>query len=458
MSDSGPFAFANSDAPFAQMDGPFELVGGSERGYSLPPGDSFLDSYVVMIRDAAAPIGVRSIWMTGYVDARCSADEDGMDEGGTKCAARVGKVSFLGGHQYTTKLPMSTNASTQGTRLFLNSLFEASCTTEEGQPSLTLSVLGPTDTTMATVTYYVEYRNDGAGTADDVTLGYALPAGAQLESCSDGCTVAGAQLTWALGDLPREAQGTRVVTLRFLQPGVYSSRGQADFTVGLNRKTAISPVLTTAYAVAAPDAAMADAPVKTDAPDSGSGDAGPMDAAMDASDPDAGPDASATAGAGGAGGTSGAGGGTGGTGEAGGAAGVAGGSGAAGGPGGGAGTTGGGAGGTGGAPDSSLDAGTPDMTVGGPSTAPPDGGTSSSDPNQGRADAPAAPGGSSSPVPDGGRAGLDGGGVGTGSSVASDRGGCSCSVGEHKQPSSAAGPIVLLLLGLWIRRMRRELP
>ena len=43
-----------------------------------------------------------------------------------------GKISYLGGHQYATTVPVTSGSQSQGTRLFLNALFEAQCTTAGG--------------------------------------------------------------------------------------------------------------------------------------------------------------------------------------------------------------------------------------------------------------------------------------------------------------------------------------
>jgi hypothetical protein len=40
-----------------------------------------------------------------------------------------GKISYLGGHQYQTTVPITSGSQSQGTRLFLNALFEAQCVT-----------------------------------------------------------------------------------------------------------------------------------------------------------------------------------------------------------------------------------------------------------------------------------------------------------------------------------------
>jgi hypothetical protein len=118
--------------PFAQLDGPFQSVGGSEPAYGWSSGSTYFNTGIVMMRSstASAP-GLQDLWMTGYAGSSCSVS----DEGST-CSGG-GKVSYLGGHQYTTGVPLTKNPTTQGARLFLNSLFEADCTVASGQPVVT---------------------------------------------------------------------------------------------------------------------------------------------------------------------------------------------------------------------------------------------------------------------------------------------------------------------------------
>jgi hypothetical protein len=47
----------NADYPFAQMDGDFGIVGGSEPSYSLPAGESYKDDDIVMITSEGSPSG-----------------------------------------------------------------------------------------------------------------------------------------------------------------------------------------------------------------------------------------------------------------------------------------------------------------------------------------------------------------------------------------------------------------
>jgi hypothetical protein len=115
--------------PFSQYDGDFETVGGSEPSYTLPEGDSYFDDGVVMMTEAGSPIGYRDVWMTGYLDGEC--DIDTVVEKGPTEEDCPGKISYLGGHRYKTDTPISDNPDAQGTRFFLNALFEADCITTE---------------------------------------------------------------------------------------------------------------------------------------------------------------------------------------------------------------------------------------------------------------------------------------------------------------------------------------
>lgn len=113
------YSFHRLDTPFGQIDGPFVSVGGSEPAYSVPAGDAYFQSDTTLITDSTSAEGIGDVWMTGYRDGKCPAAQ--------KVCPGAGKVSYLGGHAYDVKLPISQNPSTQGTRLFLNSLFEAPC-------------------------------------------------------------------------------------------------------------------------------------------------------------------------------------------------------------------------------------------------------------------------------------------------------------------------------------------
>jgi hypothetical protein len=111
------------DTPFGQIDGEFEPVGGSEPSYTLPAGDAYFHDDTVILTSAGSPEGTQDVWMTGFIDGACPASE--------KECFGAGKVSYLGGHAYDTSLPISAHPTTQGARVFLNSLFEAPCAIHE---------------------------------------------------------------------------------------------------------------------------------------------------------------------------------------------------------------------------------------------------------------------------------------------------------------------------------------
>jgi uncharacterized repeat protein (TIGR01451 family)/MYXO-CTERM domain-containing protein len=266
VKDTGPFEFLNLDTPFVQIDGSYNLVGGSERAYSLPPGGQYHDKNVVMIKDAATTLGQRSIWMTGYIDGKCLIGESST----MTCLSGVGKVSYLGGHEYEVKLPISANPDTQGTRLFLNSLFEAACATEEGQPTLSLVKVAATWTGTDTLTYTLSYQNPGPGPALDVTVSDALPTGASYVSSTGGGTQSGGTVTWKLGDVGAGDGGSLTVTVKLASYGSYQNSASATLLVGLNTRKVVSNTVTTVYSAAAPDAGV---------PDLMASDVGPGDAA-----------------------------------------------------------------------------------------------------------------------------------------------------------------------------------
>ena len=119
------------DVPYNQLDGAFGTVGGSEPAYNL---SSYLNTMyknnrqVTLLSGPNGP-GVQDIWMTGYLDG---CNDIILGPGAKHAAGCEGKISYLGGHQYSTNVPVTSGSSSQGTRLFLNALFEAQCTTGDG--------------------------------------------------------------------------------------------------------------------------------------------------------------------------------------------------------------------------------------------------------------------------------------------------------------------------------------
>jgi len=229
----------NPSSPYAQMDGEFKAVGGSEPSYTLPNGDAYLAGGVTMVTGAGTPIGVQDVWMTGYLDGTCPPTE-------AECGS-LGKISYLGGHEYKTSLPMSANPESQGARLFLNSLFEAPCATVDGLPSLNLATAAPAFTMVAGVEVDVVFVNASAATALDVILRAPLPANVSFVSASDSGELVGGEVVWDLGNLGADEGGARSFMIELADYGLYDNSASLDYRVGLNHFSLHSNVSQTLY-------------------------------------------------------------------------------------------------------------------------------------------------------------------------------------------------------------------
>jgi uncharacterized protein (TIGR03382 family) len=117
------------DIPYNQFDGMFGTTGGSEPAYNLSAyyGTTYKNNRQVTLLTGPNGPGDTDLWMTGFLDG-CD-DVILSERGRPRAAGCEGKISYLGGHQYATTVPVTSGSQSQGTRLFLNALFEAQCVT-----------------------------------------------------------------------------------------------------------------------------------------------------------------------------------------------------------------------------------------------------------------------------------------------------------------------------------------
>jgi len=207
------------EIPFAQADGSYTNPGGSEPAFSLDVGSYYHNANVVMVSAQGTPPGQDDIWMNGHMD------NDPAN----------GKVSYLGGHKYTVDVPISANPMTQGTRYFLNALFEAPCSESDGQPEVSTSISGPASTSTDTYTTSVCYENTGSGIAFDAVLTLTLPAGATFVSATEPGQESGDTVTWSLGSLPPDTSECIQVTVTFGAEGSYGFTSTLSYYTGLNQ-------------------------------------------------------------------------------------------------------------------------------------------------------------------------------------------------------------------------------
>jgi hypothetical protein len=116
------------DVPYNQLDGAFGTTGGSEPAFNLSTylNTQYKNNRQVTLLTGANGPGDQDLWMSGYLDG---CDDIIFSAGGKPRHACGGKISYLGGHQYRTDVPVTSASQSQGTRLFLNALFEADCVT-----------------------------------------------------------------------------------------------------------------------------------------------------------------------------------------------------------------------------------------------------------------------------------------------------------------------------------------
>jgi len=228
----------HADQPFGQLDGPFTTVGGSESSYSIPASGAYKNGEVVMLTEHGTPVGFHDVWMTGFLDGVCPPN--------VEICGSLGKVSYLGGHSYTTKVPMSANGTSQGTRLFLNSLFEAPCATALGQPIVTLEKEAPAATASSDVTFKLTYMNASPTVMLGVTIDDPIPAGSSFVSATDGGTFSAGAVHWNLGNLA-SAGGSVYFTVKLSAPGEYSNTAKLSYKVGISQKSLESNTTHTVY-------------------------------------------------------------------------------------------------------------------------------------------------------------------------------------------------------------------
>jgi uncharacterized repeat protein (TIGR01451 family)/MYXO-CTERM domain-containing protein len=229
----------HADEPFVQFDGTFGTVGGSEPSYSIPAGGAYKAGDVVMLTGSGTPVGVRDVWMTGYLDGACPPQ---AQECGT-----LGKVSYLGGHQFATSLPISSNPTSNGTRLFLNSLFEAPCATPAGHPFISVQSQAPVNVAVPQIDYTLDYMSFGPTVASNAVLVDTLPPGATFVSACCGGVLVGDEVVWDLGNLGIDEGGNVSFTVSLPDYGNYQNTARIDYDVGLTPFSVASNLSSTNY-------------------------------------------------------------------------------------------------------------------------------------------------------------------------------------------------------------------
>ncbi|MFH2007474.1 MAG: MYXO-CTERM sorting domain-containing protein [bacterium] len=242
--DENTLQILHPEVPYNQLDGAFGTVGGSEPAYNLSDylGTEYQNNMDVTFITGPNGPGEEDVWMTGFMDGTCSIGNDDVQPG--QCT--FGKVSYLGGHSYSTNVPLSGNIDGQGCRVFLNALFEADCVTSLGQPNISLNITGRESLGVQTLPgeerYTVGYVNLGQGVALDAVLTVTLPTGSAVSDLEAGGSEVGSTVVWDIGSIgglggqPGDPgrTGSRWLDLSFLDYGDYTLEAILDYRVGVS--------------------------------------------------------------------------------------------------------------------------------------------------------------------------------------------------------------------------------
>jgi hypothetical protein len=207
--------------PIAQADGTLATVGGSQP--SFVPVGVFLGvegtDYWRLVRNQ---IGGGNVLVAGNALQNAAA----------------GRVVYLGGHQYSTTTPISTNPGTNGVRHFLNAvLFAPATAINDGLAGLTATLSGPASPTAnPNMDFSIHYQNVGLGVAHAAQIVVPVPPGLIASMVSDSGMVSGGNILWNLGDVDAGkpvSGGVLSFRLTDASPGIHSVNSTAGYKRGI---------------------------------------------------------------------------------------------------------------------------------------------------------------------------------------------------------------------------------
>ncbi len=203
------------DDPFNQFSGTITSVGGSVASIVLANGSTLKSNVKTLLHQNGSAPGIDILWMSGTLDGDPAK----------------GRITYLGGHEYTTNVPISNNPQTNGTRLVLNSLFMSGCADFTApQPAVTLTKTAPATTGGNSITFTLAFANTGTATATNVTLTDPVPTNTTFTSATGGGTLVGSNVVWNLGSLAPGASGSVTFTVSISVNATISNTATLTFT------------------------------------------------------------------------------------------------------------------------------------------------------------------------------------------------------------------------------------
>ncbi|HUF08318.1 MAG TPA: Ig-like domain repeat protein, partial [Rhodothermales bacterium] len=217
-----------ADHPLEQVDGVWSTVGGSVPSFS--PTGVYLGvegtEYYRFIRGPSA-----DVFVAGYALQNAAA----------------GRVVYLGGHQYSTAVPISANTTTNGVRNVLNALLFAPATAiGDGSADVIVTLANSSSSTTPEMDFSITYRNQGLGVAHETTIVVPIPAGTSASLISDGGSVSNGEIIWNLGNLgpaQPDPEGTLTFRLTASGTGTFTVTSTANYKRGITPASAASTAI-----------------------------------------------------------------------------------------------------------------------------------------------------------------------------------------------------------------------
>jgi len=231
--------------PIAQFDGPIDSDTGTTATMSLAAGSVFRANSRTLINESDEPVTQEIMFVTGVLDGD----------------ATNGRVTYLAGHNYSTTLPVTANALTNGTRLFYNAIFDSPSALATGQPNFTITKTAPAITNQGTITFTINYANAGAAPSRNVVITDTVPAGTTFASAANGGTLAGGVVTWNIGTVgPTPANGSVSFTVNVAADATITNRATISYNAWQTRRSVQSNQTSTIRDATPPDTTIESGP------------------------------------------------------------------------------------------------------------------------------------------------------------------------------------------------------
>lgn len=233
--------------PLAQIDGAITSDTGTIETIDLAVGSTFKTGVRTLLNESDEPLTEEILFLGGNLDGDTTN----------------GRVTYLAGHDYSTTTPVSTNALTNGVRLFYNSIFDSPAALAGAQPIVAITKAAPAITNSGSVTYTLNYANTGTTPAFASVITDVVPTGSTFASAANGGTQAGGTVTWNIGTVAPGATGSVSFVVDVAADATLSNQATMAYRAWQTPRTALSNTTSTIRDATAPDTTIVSGPAVT---------------------------------------------------------------------------------------------------------------------------------------------------------------------------------------------------